>query len=82
MRRLNEIIQPLEPLPLEQVVYFNHLCADCHFRGCTRFYEESYLCDVCIERRLTETPEPAPAAERRPWRRRREDGNDHRPVTA
>lgn len=71
--RLNEIIRPVGPLALERLVYLDHLCADCHFRGRTRLHEGLYLCDECREQRLTEIPEPEPVGKRWPWRRHRDE---------
>ncbi len=70
-RRLDEIIKPVGPLALERLVYLDHLCADCHFRGRTRLNDGIYLCDACLELRLTAVAEPEPATRRRPWRRHR-----------
>lgn len=69
--RLNEIIRPVGPLALERLVYLDHLCADCHFRGRTRLHDGVYLCDDCLEQRLTVVPDPEPTERRWPWRRHR-----------
>jgi hypothetical protein len=74
-RRLEEIIRPASPLDVDELVYLDHLCADCRFRGITKLHDGVYLCDACLARRLAEVPDQPPAARRWPWRRHRQDTN-------
>jgi hypothetical protein len=69
--RLDEIIRPTGPLDLEDLVYLDHLCADCRFRGITRLHDGVYLCSACLALRLAQVPDPAPVSRRWPWRRHR-----------
>lgn len=79
-RRLDELVRPAEPVSVEQLVYLDHSCADCHGRRPTRLRQGLYLCDACSERRLSVSATPAdlppPPAGARGLRRLR-----HRPDT-
>ena len=69
-RRLDELAGSSSPVRTEQMVYFNHRCADCHLPVRTRVYEGLYLCDSCIDRRTTPvTDAGAPEVAKRRWRR-------------
>ena len=52
-RRLDEIAERTRPLPPDQLVYLDRLCADCRFRGRTRLCDGVYLCEECAQRRTT-----------------------------
>ena len=65
-RRLDDLERPLGPLGVEQLIYLDYLCADCHDRTLTRLDEDLYLCDTCRARRGAQvTEKEVPAAP--PW---------------
>jgi hypothetical protein len=71
--RLDEIIRPESRFDHEDLVYLDHLCADCRFRGITRLHDGIYLCSTCLASRLDQQPDPAPAGRRWRWRRHHQD---------
>ncbi len=77
--RLDELVEPAGPIAADQLVYLDHLCASCHFRGRTRLHDGLYLCDDCTERRATgaraEKAPLAPAGRRGHWRWHRHAGD-------
>ena len=52
-RRLDELEPKTGPFDVDQLVYLDHLCADCRLRTPTRLRDGIYLCDACTERRAT-----------------------------
>ena len=52
-QRLDELVEWSGPVDSEQMVYFDHQCADCHGHIRTRLYGGLYLCDGCSELRAT-----------------------------
>jgi hypothetical protein len=72
-RRLDEIVEPTRPLPPDQLVYLDRLCADCRFRGRTRLCDGVYLCEECAQRRtasvMDEEGSSPPVVRKDRWRR-------------
>jgi len=84
-RRLDELVRPLGPLDVDQLVYLDHVCAGCHDRTLTRLEEGLYICDACRQRRRTEVTEKevtdSAAGSRRLLRRHRPNDGVGRSLT-
>ena len=52
-QRLDELVEWSSPVDSEQMVYFDHHCADCPGHIRTRLHGGLYLCDRCRELRAT-----------------------------
>jgi hypothetical protein len=52
-RRLNQLMEASVPVAADRILYFDRLCADCHFRVQTRVRDGVHLCDPCFARRAT-----------------------------
>jgi ribosomal protein L37AE/L43A len=76
--RLDVLERHSGPLEADQLVYFDHFCADCHHRTLTRLHDALYLCDACRQRRETPTSEeevsPKPGSKGLRARRRHGSG--------
>jgi ribosomal protein L37AE/L43A len=83
-KRLGEIIRPESRVDNEDLVYLDHLCADCRFRGITRLHDGVYLCSTCLATRVVQEPDPVPTSRRWRWRRHRQEtnGRDGRAASA
>jgi hypothetical protein len=52
-QRLNQLMEASVPVAADQILYFDRLCADCHFRVQTRVRDGLHLCDSCFAHRAT-----------------------------
>jgi hypothetical protein len=73
-RRLDEIAERTRPLPPDQLVYLDRLCADCRLRGRTRLCDGVYLCEECEKHRTAKVMDAegpsSPVVRKDRWRRR------------
>ena len=81
-RRLDELAGSPSPVRTEQMVYFNHRCADCHLPVRTKVHAGLYLCDSCVERRGMPPDIVEPVVAKRRWRRNRPAVNGSNPVAS
>jgi len=82
-RRLDELAGSSSPVSAEQMVYFNHRCADCQLPVRTRVHDGLYLCDSCIERRaMPSDADPPFVGKHHRWRRNRAAVDGGNPVAS